>query len=123
MKDVLKIKHISKKYQAKNGEINALDNISFSVSEGEFVSIIGPSGCGKSTLLSMIAGLEKKTSGEIYIDGKVGYMLQKDNLLEWRTIYKNVLLGLEIQKSATETNKKYVESLLKKYGLYEFKDT
>ncbi len=67
MKEVLKIKNISKKYQAKNGEINALDNISFTVSEGEFVSIIGPSGCGKSTLLSIIAGLEEKTEGEVYI--------------------------------------------------------
>ena len=55
-------------------------------------------------------------------NGKIGYMLQKDNLLEWRTIYKNVLLGLEIQKSNTEENKKYVLNLLKKYGLYEFKD-
>lgn len=67
MKEVLKIKNISKKYQAKNGEINALDNISFTVSEGEFVSIIGPSGCGKSTLLSIIAGLEEKTEGVVYI--------------------------------------------------------
>ena len=55
-------------------------------------------------------------------NGKIGYMLQKDNLLEWRSIYKNVLLGLEIQKSNTEENKKYVLDLLKKYGLYEFKD-
>lgn len=68
MKDVLKIKNISKKYQAKNGEINALDNISFTVNKGEFVSIIGPSGCGKSTLLSIIAGLEEKTEGEVYIE-------------------------------------------------------
>ena len=80
------------------------------------------SGCGKSTLLSIIAGLENKTSGEIYIDGKIGYMLQKDNLLEWRTIYKNVLFWLEIQKSLTKENKEYVIELLKKYGLYEFRN-
>lgn len=122
MKKILEVKNICKTYQAKNGEIEALRNISFDVKEGEYISIIGPSGCGKSTLLSIIAGLESKTSGEIYIDGKIGYMLQKDNLLEWRTIYKNVLLGLEIQKENTDENKKYVEELLKKYGLYEFKD-
>ena len=122
MKKILEVKDICKTYQAQNGEIEALRNISFDVKEGEYISIIGPSGCGKSTLLSIIAGLENKTSGEIYIDGKIGYMLQKDNLLEWRTIYKNVLLGLEIQKENTDENKKYVEELLKKYGLYEFKD-
>ena len=122
MKNVLKVKDICKTYQAKNGEIEALKNISFEVKDGEYVSIIGPSGCGKSTLLSIIAGLENKTSGEIYIDGKIGYMLQKDNLLEWRTIYNNVLLGLEIQKNNTQENKAYVIELLKKYGLYEFKD-
>lgn len=122
MKKVLEVKDIGKIYQAENGEIEALKNISFDVKEGEYISIIGPSGCGKSTLLSIIAGLENKTSGEIYIDGKIGYMLQKDNLLEWRTIYKNVLLGLEIQKNNTPENKKYVDELLIKYGLYEFKD-
>ena len=106
MKEVVKLKNITKKYQAKNGEIEALSNISFGVKEGEFVSIIGPSGCGKSTLLSIIAGLEEKTSGEIEIDGGLGYMLQKDSLLEWRTIYNNILFGLEV----------------KKYNLYEFKD-
>lgn len=62
MKEVLKLEKITKKYQAKNGEINALEEISFSQLEGEFISIIGPSGCGKSTLLSIIAGLEDKTS-------------------------------------------------------------
>ena len=61
MKELLKIEKISKKYQAKNGEIEALKDISFTVQEGEFVGIIGPSGCGKSTLLSIIAGLEKKS--------------------------------------------------------------
>ena len=122
MEKILEIKNICKNYQAKNGEIAALKNISFDVKKGEFISIIGPSGCGKSTLLSIISGLESKTSGEIYINGKIGYMLQKDNLLEWRTIYNNVLLGLEIQKNTTAENKKYVEELLKKYGLYEFKD-
>ena len=122
MEKILEVKNICKTYQAQNGEIEALKDINFSVKQGEYISIIGPSGCGKSTLLSIIAGLENKTSGEIYINGKIGYMLQKDNLLEWRTIYKNVLLGLEIQKSLTLANKEYVVELLKKYGLYEFKD-
>lgn len=122
MEKILEVKNICKTYQAQNGEIEALKDINFDVKQGEYISIIGPSGCGKSTLLSIISGLENKTSGEIKVNGKIGYMLQKDNLLEWRTIYKNVLLGLEIQKSLTIENKKYVEDLLKKYGLYEFKD-
>ena len=119
---ILRVKNINKTYQAKNGETHALDNISFSVNNGEYVSIIGPSGCGKSTLLSIIAGLEEKSSGEIYIAEKVGYMLQKDNLLEWKTILSNVLFGLEIQNSKTRENKEYAIELLKKYGLYDFKD-
>ena len=122
MEKILEVKNICKTYQAQNGDIEALKDINFTVKQGEYISIIGPSGCGKSTLLSIIAGLENKTSGEIYVNGKIGYMLQKDNLLEWRTIYKNVLLGLEIQKSLTSENKEYVVELLKKYGLYEFKD-
>lgn len=122
MKEVLKLKNISKKYQAKNGEIEALFNLNFNVKEGEFVSIIGPSGCGKSTLLSIIAGLEPKTNGIIQIDGTTGYMLQKDSLLEWRTIYDNVIFGLEIKHQKTKENEAYAEELLKKYGLYDFKD-
>jgi len=122
MKNILEVKNICKTYQAKNGEIEALKDINFKIEEGEYVSIIGPSGCGKSTLLSIIAGLENKTSGTTYINGKIGYMLQKDNLLEWRTVLNNVFLGLEIQRSNTPENKKYVIELLKKYGLYEFKD-
>lgn len=87
-------------------------------------------GVGKSTLLSIIAGLEKKSSGKIYVDNlesegvsnKIGYMLQKDSLLEWRTIYNNVIFGLEITKRKTKENEEYVKKLLKKYNLYEFKD-
>ena len=116
MRELLKIENISKIYQAKNGEIEAIKNINFTVNNGEFVSIIGPSGCGKSTLLSIIAGLEEKTSGRIYIDGvessglssSIGYMLQKDSLLEWRSIYKNVLFGLEIRKMCTPKNTIYM---------------
>jgi NitT/TauT family transport system ATP-binding protein len=122
MKEVLKVKNVSKKYQAENGEVEALKNISFSINEGEFVSLIGPSGCGKSTILSIIAGLEEKNSGEIEIDGQIGYMLQKDSLLEWLTIYKNVMFGLEIRNIKTTENVQYVDNLLKKYNLYEFKD-
>jgi len=122
MKEVLKVKNISKKYQAENGEVEALKDISFSIKEGEFVSLIGPSGCGKSTVLSIIAGLEEKNDGEIENDGQIGYMLQKDSLLEWLTIYKNVMFGLEIGNIKTTENVQYVENLLKKYHLYEFKD-
>lgn len=126
----LKIDHIIKKYQAENGEVTALDDIDFTVEQGEFVSLVGPSGCGKSTLLSIISGLEKPTHGNIYVNGKkvfsvspqIGYMLQKDNLLEWRTIFNNVLLGLEIQNRRTKENIEYAEHLLETYGLLEFKD-
>ena len=68
MKEVLKLENICKTYQAKNGETEAVRDVNFSVNEGEFVSIIGPSGCGKSTILSIVAGLENKSSGKIYID-------------------------------------------------------
>ena len=130
MNEILKVKNIKKTYQSKNGEIDAIADISFTVYEGEFISIIGPSGCGKSTLLSIIAGLEDKSSGEIYINGEltngvspyIGYMLQKDSLLEWRTVLNNILFGLEIRNIKSKENEYYAIELLKKYGLYNFKD-
>lgn len=130
METILEVKNISKKYQNKKGEVIALENVNFRIKKGEFVSIIGPSGCGKSTLLSIIAGLEEKTSGEIYIGDekvegispRIGYMLQRDCLLEWRNILNNTLFGLEIKGKLNKENKEYVEELLKKYNLYEFKD-
>ena len=70
MEKILEVKNISKRYQNYEGEALAIKNINFRVNKGEFVSIIGPSGCGKSTLLSIIAGLEKKTTGDIYTEGE-----------------------------------------------------
>lgn len=129
--NILEIKNITMNYQDINSEVTAIDNISFDVKKGEFVAIIGPSGCGKSTLLSIICGILKPSSGDVFIDGvktsgitqKIGYMLQSDNLLEWRTIYKNILLGLEIQGRDTYENLEYVDKLLKTYGLYEFRNS
>lgn len=128
MNEILEVKNIGKKYQNKKGEVQALKNVNFRVKRGEFVSIIGPSGCGKSTLLSIIAGLEKKTEGDVYIEGekiegissKIGYMLQRDCLLEWRNILNNTLFGLEIKGIKTKENIEYVKQLLKKYNLYDF---
>ena len=130
MNEILEVKNLGKKYQNKDGEIQALKNVNFRVKKGEFVSIIGPSGCGKSTLLSIIAGLEEKTEGEIYIENekvegispKIGYMLQRDCLLEWKTILANTLFGLEIKGLKNKESIVYVEELLKKYHLYEFKN-
>ena len=130
MKNILEVKNIGKKYQNKEDEIQALKNVNFRIKEGEFVSIIGPSGCGKSTLLSIIAGLEEKTEGEIYIEGekcngispKIGYMLQRDCLLEWRNILSNTLFGLEIKGIKNKENIEYVKELLKKYNLYDFRN-
>ncbi len=129
--DALEIKNITMNYQDINSEVTAIDNISLKVKEGEFVVIIGPSGCGKSTLLSILCGILKPSSGEVYINGvktsgitpKVGYMLQSDNLLEWRTIYKNILLGLEIQHRVNDESIEYANKLLKTYGLYEFRES
>ena len=130
MEKILEVKNVTKKYQNKEGEILAIQNVNLRIKKGEFVSIIGTSGCGKSTLLSIIAGLEDKTSGEIYIEGekvegispKVGYMLQRDCLLEWKTILSNTMFGLEIKGKKNKEAKAYVEELLKKYDLYDFKD-
>lgn len=127
---LLNIQNINYSYHSLQGEVLALSNISFQVEEGDFLSIIGPSGCGKSTLLSIIARLIQPESGTIAFernDGlikypNIGYMLQKDHLFEWRTIYKNVILGLEIKNQLTKESLEKVDSMLDKYGLYQFKD-
>ena len=127
----LSVENINLTYQTPEGETQAVKDVSFTVREGEFISIVGPSGCGKSSLLSCIAGITLPTKGRIMLEGRrikgisndVGYMLQSDNLMPWRNIYKNAVLGLEIQKKLTDENISYVRELLKKYGLWEFRNS
>lgn len=127
--EYLSFKNVNFNYFTKEGEFEALRNLTFSIKKGEFVSIVGPSGCGKTTILSLIAGLLEPTSGEILLDGEkvkganIGYMFQRDQLFEWRSIYKNILLGLEIKnKKKNSGDDEYIDSLLKKYGLFDFKN-
>lgn len=122
MKKILTIKDLGKIYHTHDAEITALESISFSVNEGEFISIVGPSGCGKSTILSILSGLLEKSSGEIILDDNysMAYMLQEDCLLPFRTILDNCLIGLEVTGQLNEENKKYVIDLLNTYGLGEF---
>jgi len=122
MNNILSIKNLKKIYHTKNDEIEAINDISFDLEEGKFIAIVGPSGCGKSTLLSVLCGLEKKTDGQIEFKDniKIGYMLQQDALFNFRTILNNCLLGLEISKDLTSSNKKKVISLLEDYGLKDF---
>ena len=130
MEPLLEINHINYAYHSMQGETPALQNIHFTVCKGDFIAVVGPSGCGKTTLLSLIAGLLLPEEGEILLNGKrlqeqsnnpIGYMLQKDHLLEWRTIWKNIQLGLEIQGNINSASTAYANSLLKNYGLYDFK--
>lgn len=124
----LEVKDLSYSYHSMDGETQALSRLSFRVHAGEFFAVVGPSGCGKSTLLSLICGLLKPSEGTILIDGtpaaagdsRIGYMLQKDHLFEWRTIFSNACLGLEIQKKLNEQSKRRVEELLEVYGLGAF---
>ncbi len=120
---LLCLENVSLYYHTPQGETEALRDLSFSVEKGEFVAVVGPSGCGKTTMLSLIMGLNAPSSGQVtFPQGPVpmGYMLQRDNLLEWRTLEKNVLLGLEVQHKVTEESRGRTVALLKKYGLGDF---
>ncbi len=130
MEKIVELKNVSMNYHSSNGETQAIQDISFDIYNGEFVSIVGPSGCGKSTILSLISGILKPTSGNVFVKGakvdgtseNVGYMLQKDHLFEWRSIIKNTLIGLEVQNKLNKDNWEYVNQLLDEYGLGEFKE-
>ena len=129
--DILRMEKVGLTYQTIERETIAIKDVSFDIEKGKFVCIVGPSGCGKTTILSLISGLIKPTTGKVFINGKestgvsekIGYMLQKDQLFEWRTVKENVLLGLEIKKKKTPENISYAMSLLNKYGLKDFEDS
>ncbi|PKK95758.1 MAG: spermidine/putrescine ABC transporter ATP-binding protein [Tenericutes bacterium HGW-Tenericutes-4] len=130
MQPILNLQNVSLTYHSLMGETVALKNINLTVKNGEFIAIVGPSGCGKTTILSLISGLILPTTGTIFIENdrvtktsdKTGYMFQKDHLFEWRTIMKNILLGLEIKKNITTEKVAQVNELIEKYGLSEFKN-
>lgn len=131
MKNLLEFKDVKFFYQTKESEVCALDGVDFALEEKSFTSLVGPSGCGKTTILSLTAGLLTPSSGEILLDGKpiekndgrIGYMFQRDHLFEWRTIWQNIILGLEVQGLKKDAKKlSFAEELLKKYDLYSFKD-
>jgi ABC transporter. len=121
---VLEVRNLSHVYLSKQTATLALENVSFSVHEGEFISLLGPSGCGKTTLLSIIAGLLKPSRGEIRMKGgsslneqQTGYMLQQDYLFPWKTIEENIILGLKISGRLDEEQKRRTLYLLKVMGL------
>ena len=128
MEQSIALQNIALTYQAKEGEVEALRDVTVSVEQGEFVALVGPSGCGKSTLLGVIAGLEHPDSGTVTVCGevvqgptrRVGFMPQRDQLFPWRTIRDNVLLGLQIRHETDEAHLRHVDVLLSRYGLADF---
>ncbi len=128
MKELVRVEHIDKSYHTAAGETHVVSDLSLSVYEGEFLSIIGPSGCGKTTVLSLIAGLIEPSGGRVLLKGTevkgyselVAYMLQRDHLFEWRTIEENILLGLQVRKKCTPEARKKACALLRQYGLGDF---
>lgn len=122
LNNILEVRNLSKSYYTKDGEIKAIDNISFSIEEGDFIAIVGPSGCGKSTLLSILSGIIEKNTGDINLinNSKFGYMLQQDTLFDWLNILDNSMLGLKIKKEDNKYSRDKVINLLKTYGLEDF---
>lgn len=119
--DRLVLENISKSYYYQKGKLQVIDDLSLKVKEGEIVAIVGPSGTGKSTILNIIAGLIKQDSGTISVNGKIGYMFQHDLLFEWKNVYHNLFIGLEINNKVTKQDIDKAVALLEKYDLVDFK--
>src|SRR5215211_3327066 len=124
----LRLDAVSRTFRTPTGSFQALAEVNLSVPQGRFVSLIGPSGCGKSTIFNIVAGLLEPSTGRVLIDGvdatgtigRVGYMLQKDLLLPWRTVLDNVILGMEIQHVPLRAARERALPLLHRYGLAGF---
>lgn len=122
MDEIIKVTDLCQNFYSKEGELQVLKNINFSLQQGEILALLGPSGSGKSTILNILTKLLKPTSGDVIIDGKIGYMFQRDHLLEWRSIMDNITIGLEIQKNKDSKAMERVEELLKTYDLWDFRN-
>ncbi|MDB5798738.1 MAG: transporter ATP-binding protein [Paucimonas sp.] len=124
----LSVEGVSLSYQASRGPVQALDDLSLTVAQGEFVSVLGPSGCGKSTLLKLVSGLMRPTAGRISLNGKevtgtrsdVGIVFQKPTLLPWRTVLNNVLAPIRAMKGDARAHTENALNLLTLVGLQEF---
>ena len=127
----LEVKNLTQTFVQKGVQLPVLDALNFSVDEGEFVALLGPSGCGKSTLFNIISGILAPDTGEIYLNGeqicgntgRFAYMQQKDLLLPWRTVLKNVLVGPEIQQEPLDTAKEKAQQRLAQLGLGGFENS
>lgn len=126
--EIVAVNHVDLIYQERAQETLAIQDLSFSVNEGEFVSIVGPSGCGKTTVLSLLTGLLPPTRGSVTLMGEpagkqdtIGYMLQRDHLLDWRTVEENVMLGLTVKHMLTPERRAHALELLERYGLLPFR--
>ena len=128
---MIRLKRVGKVYQTDAASVWAVGDVSLSIAGGEFVSLVGPSGCGKSTLLNMIAGFLAPSAGSIEVDGQpisgqihpgLGYIFQKDTLLPWYTVHKNVALGLRFRSFPEARIRSRVAELLEMGHLAEFAD-
>ncbi|WP_418571747.1 ABC transporter ATP-binding protein, partial [Intestinibacter bartlettii] len=122
MGKIVEVNDLTKTFYTKDGEIRVLDHINFHVEEGEIFSLLGPSGSGKSTILNILTKLLEPTEGTVTMGGTIGYMFQRDNLLDWRTIMDNITIGLEILKMKDKASLDRIERLLKTYGLWDFRN-
>ena len=120
--NILKVSHISASYQEGKQRKTVLHDISFELHENEILGLVGESGCGKSTILSLIAGLIQPNSGKIAVSAEIGYMLQKDHLLDWLSIKDNITLGPRIHHKLTPEKESWADKMLEEYGLAPFAD-